>query len=137
MLCGNTDVTGPNRSRSEAYISEKCLDMQKGKTEKKRSLISNENNVKKKDGMARSSCPLLSSKDAVATLALHMLAEPSDIEDLAAMGQETHTCAYYASRVSNQILYCYRLLLVLENGLMKLPYIVGVVSCGRGSCYTI
>ena len=99
MLCGNADVTGPNRSRSEAFISEKCLDMQKGIKEKAEKGRSDEPSSNTKGGKG-SSCPLLSSKEAVATLALHTLAEPSDIEDLAAMGQATQTCAYYASRVS-------------------------------------
>ena len=45
MLCANIDVTGPNRTRSEAYISEKCLDMQKDVREEKNSLATVENGV--------------------------------------------------------------------------------------------
>ena len=99
MLCGNTEVTGYNRTRSEAFISEACLDMQKGVIEKNAVITLDEQSSKTID-KKRSTCPLLSSKEAVATLAMHVLAKPSDIEDLAAMGYETKTCAYYASRVS-------------------------------------
>jgi chromosome transmission fidelity protein 1 len=80
VLCGNTELRRklPN---SEAAISEACLDLQKSKT---------------------ISCPLLASREATSTLALHMLAQPCDIEDAARLGEASHTCAYYASRVSTQ-----------------------------------
>jgi chromosome transmission fidelity protein 1 len=80
VLCGNTELRRklPN---SEAAISEACLDLQKSKT---------------------TSCPLLASREATSTLALHMLAQPCDIEDAARLGEASHTCAYYASRVSTQ-----------------------------------
>lgn len=76
VLCGNTSV---NRSgRSEQAINEMCLDLKKDKT---------------------SSCPLLTSTEGIAALALHTLAQPSDIEDAAALGEASHACSYYASRV--------------------------------------
>jgi chromosome transmission fidelity protein 1 len=76
VLCGNTSV---NRSgRSEQAINDMCLDLKKDKT---------------------SSCPLLTSTEAIAALGLHTLAQPSDIEDAAALGEASHACSYYASRV--------------------------------------
>lgn len=76
VLCGNSDVNRPGRS--EQAVNDACLDLQKDK---------------------QSSCPLLASKDGLATLALHTLAQPSDIEDAAGLGKASHCCAYYASRV--------------------------------------
>jgi len=78
LLCGNTDVTGPSKNRSESIITEKCLDMQKGRSSTK-------------------PCSLL-NKNAIPTLALHMLAQPSDIEDLAGLGNSSKLCAYYGVR---------------------------------------
>lgn len=78
ILCGNTEMRR-KVGKSEAAISEACLDLQKSKS---------------------SSCPLLASREATSTLALHLLAQPSDIEDAARLGEASHTCAYYASRVS-------------------------------------
>jgi hypothetical protein len=76
VLCGNTTVNRPGRS--EQAVNDSCLDLKKDK---------------------QNSCPLLSSPEGVATLALHTLAQPSDIEDAAGLGQASHACAYYASRV--------------------------------------
>ena len=129
MLCGNTEVTGPNRIRSEAYISEKCLDMQKGVSKKKETLVSDDKSLKKRDGKG-SSCPLLSSKEAVSTLALHMLAEPSDIEDLATIGQATHTCAYYASRVRHDIVVSVSVYCTRKCSQLLFETSSGVFSCG-------
>lgn len=78
ILCGNTEMRR-KVGKSESAISEACLDLQKDKN---------------------CGCPLLASREATATLALHMLAQPSDIEDAARLGEASHTCAYYASRVS-------------------------------------
>lgn len=75
VLCGNATIN--KKGRSEASISEACLDLQKEKNK---------------------CCPLKISKEAISTLALHMVACPSDIEDSARLGQASHTCAYYASR---------------------------------------
>uniref|UniRef100_A0A7S3QEP4 Helicase ATP-binding domain-containing protein n=1 Tax=Chaetoceros debilis TaxID=122233 RepID=A0A7S3QEP4_9STRA len=83
LLCGNREVTesrSGGRKRSEAIITEKCLDIQKS---------------------SKLSCPLLTKDDyAIPTLSMHMLAEPSDIEDLAGLGEASKTCSYYASRES-------------------------------------
>ncbi|GAX13430.1 chromosome transmission fidelity protein 1 [Fistulifera solaris] len=82
-LCGNTQLN----HKPEAALTEACLDLQKGSTaETKRS--------------STSGCPLLSSRDAVETLALHTLVHPTDIEEAAHMGATVDTCAYYASRVA-------------------------------------
>jgi len=78
ILCGNTELRRKVK-KSESAISEACLDLQKNKS---------------------NACPLLASREATSTLALHMLAQPSDIEDAARLGEASHTCAYYASRVS-------------------------------------
>jgi chromosome transmission fidelity protein 1 len=79
VLCGNSSVNRPGRS--EQSINDACLDLKKDK---------------------KSSCPLLSSNEGLSTLALHTLAQPSDIEDAAALGEASHACAYYASRVSGR-----------------------------------
>lgn len=93
VLCSNEKVLykGGNKSkgrRSEAEITEICLDMQKSKS------IDASNDKAKKS----SKCPLLESSDAVSTLAMHSLVRPSDIEDVAALGKAGNTCSYYASR---------------------------------------
>ena len=118
LLCGNTDVSGGKKmKRSEAMITEKCLDLQKGLVTTattttddntighvSSSTANNDIDEKKKRKKSikgkKTSCPLLSSKEAISTLSLHMLAKPSDIEDLVSLGQKSQTCAYYASRVS-------------------------------------
>lgn len=106
MLCGNTDVTGEKKNRSEAMITEKCLDLQKGLIDKSKEATANDKNQsdnvkkRKKAKNSKNACPLMSSKEAISTLALHMLAKPSDIEDLVGLGEKSQTCAYYASRVS-------------------------------------
>lgn len=83
VLCGNSSVNRPGRS--EQSINDACLDLKKDKT---------------------SSCPLLSSNEGLATLSLHTLAQPSDIEDAAALGEASHACSYYASRVSDADSLC-------------------------------
>lgn len=72
-LCGNSALAG----KSEAIVNETCLDLQKG-----------------------TGCPLLACRPAVSTLALHALAQPTDIEEAAELGTSTQTCAYYASRAA-------------------------------------
>ncbi len=88
LLCNNHDVTNGGKS-GEAMITERCLDIQKG--------------VKDPSTQKKSSCPLL-KKDILPTLTLHMLAQPSDIEDMASLGEASKTCSYYASRVSTKAL---------------------------------
>jgi len=110
LLCGNKEVLGikSNEGRglshkSEAKITEHCLDLQKGISSTKANTQDLNLNKRKRTSMNKSNvkgCPLLSSRDAVSALAVHMLAEPSDIEDLAQLGSASHSCSYYATRES-------------------------------------
>lgn len=60
-------------------MTEACLDLQQHKTQ---------------------SCPLKNNAAAIETLAWHMLAQPTDIEETARLGTESHACGYYASRTA-------------------------------------
>jgi len=102
LLCGNKDVLGP-KHRSEKLITEKCLDLQKGKSGKSTAVTPTAGDKRKStksDAASTSGCPLLSSREAVSSLAVHVLARPSDIEDIGSLGKASHACAYYASRGS-------------------------------------
>ena len=110
LLCGNKDVLGP-KHRSEKIITERCLDLQKGKksgSSRSGSAVSKAGEKRKIGDSSSSSvtststsgCPLLSSREAVSALAVHVLARPSDIEDIGSLGKASHACAYYASRGS-------------------------------------
>lgn len=100
LLCGNDDVLYSSRSgrrngrRSEAEITEMCLDMQKNKRDVGAKRTS-EGHAKSKKAKG---CPYLASSEAVSTLAMHSLVRPSDIEDVANLGKASHSCSYYASR---------------------------------------
>ncbi|GFH57737.1 hypothetical protein CTEN210_14213 [Chaetoceros tenuissimus] len=109
LLCGNPDVTGSSDKRSEKMITEKCLDLQKVKVQS-----SSEGKSREKSKCA---CPLL-DKDLVPVLAMHMLAKPSDIEDLAALGRKSRVCSYYASR---EALKAAEVVLVPYNTLLSKP----------------
>lgn len=112
---------------NEAWITEQCLDLKKGVTSNasaprgvvqindknynhmkqrtagdKRKMISTlTTNKGETPSTSTVGCPLLRhQEEAVATLGLHFLAMPSDIEDEALLGKSSHTCAYYATRVS-------------------------------------
>ena len=97
VLCSNDDVLYSSsrdkaRSRrSEAEVTEICLDMQKSKSGSGKD--SEKGRVK-----VSSKCPLLESSDAVSTLAMHSLVQPSDIEDVVGLGKVSRVCSYYASR---------------------------------------
>ncbi|GKZ00650.1 hypothetical protein MPSEU_001017200 [Mayamaea pseudoterrestris] len=75
-LCGNKDLL--SKYKIESAINDACLDLKKSSS---------------------SSCPLLAN-GAVDTLALHLLAQPTDIEEAASIGSKVQTCAYYASRAA-------------------------------------
>lgn len=109
LLCGNPDVTGSSDKRSERMITEKCLDLQKGK-------VSSSPEGKSRE-KSKCACPLL-EKDLVPVLAMHMLAKPSDIEDLAALGKKSRVCSYYASR---EALKAAEVVLVPYNTLLSKP----------------
>ena len=84
-LCGNATV---KRLGTEHAINEACLDLQQGSK-----------GTKKRKEKGSCGCPLLAARDtALPTLALQMQAAPLDIEEVATIGMQTQTCAYYASR---------------------------------------
>jgi chromosome transmission fidelity protein 1 len=45
-------------------------------------------------------CPYYVNSETIATLALHSLTEPTDVEDMAKLGITSKTCAYYATRLA-------------------------------------
>jgi chromosome transmission fidelity protein 1 len=92
-LCGNHDV----RNKNEMQINDACLDLQKSKSKSFAASL-NTRDCPEKD--VSNTCPLLSSINAVETLALYNIAHPTDIEEAARIGDLTQTCSYYASRVS-------------------------------------
>jgi Rad3-related DNA helicase len=109
-LCGNMELA----TKSERVVNETCLDWQKnGKsssksTSKSSAATAAEPKSKKRHSQSSSTstsasssgcgCPLLSSRAAVEALALQLLAHPTDIEEAAALGKASRTCAYYATR---------------------------------------
>ena len=101
LLCGNHALK--KQHPTESSLTEACLDMKQGTSTKKASAGTVA--PKKRSHAPKKSksggCPLLESKEAVATLGLHLLTTPSDIEDSALLGSASRTCAYYASRVSS------------------------------------
>lgn len=127
LLCGNVNVVGSNRNASEAVITEKCLDMQKGISS---SNVDGKTNKKDKN---QKSCPLL-VKDFIPVLALHMLAHPSDIEDLAVLGEKGHACSYYATRESLQAA---QVVVVPYNTLLSKPARDAVGLCLKRSLVII
>jgi len=90
QLCGNIEVLGPSY-RSEAAVTERCLDI----TKKANS------NSKSKINQNGGGCPLKTSREGISSLSLQILANPSDIEDIRNLGKSSHACAYYATRVSS------------------------------------
>jgi hypothetical protein len=97
VLCSNENVLyHPSKDktkgrRNESEITEICLDMQKSQGGKDTEKDGSKSKITSK-------CPLLESSDAVSTLALHSLVQPTDIEDMASLGKASHVCSYYASR---------------------------------------
>ena len=91
-LCGHLSKSG----LSESTVTEKCLDMQKGKSSKS---TGEENKKRSRLTVQSGGCPLY-DRAAVDELSLHLLAQPTDIEEAARLGQTTNTCAYYASRTA-------------------------------------
>jgi chromosome transmission fidelity protein 1 len=97
-LCGHLSHT----SLSESVITEKCLDMQKNKTGSPSSstkIDSNKRSRSTNKSVGTGGCPLY-DRTAVDTLALNLLAQPTDIEEASRLGSTTKTCAYYASRTA-------------------------------------
>ncbi len=101
LLCSNEHVLYSSKSnkmqirRGEAEITEMCLDMQKSKTAPESNHQGAENATRTS---RKSSCPYMSSSEAISTLALHSLVRPSDVEDMARLGKASGSCSYFASR---------------------------------------
>ena len=91
-LCGHLSKSG----LSEATVTEKCLDMQKERGSK---AASGTNKKRSRSTVNTAGCPLY-DRVAVDELSLHLLSQPTDIEEAARLGQTTNTCAYYASRTA-------------------------------------
>lgn len=90
LLCGNTALK--KKHPTEGSLTEACLDLKQGTT------TTSSSSPGKKRSKGKCGCPFLESKEATATLGLHLLTTPSDIEDIAQLGMASRTCAYYASR---------------------------------------
>jgi chromosome transmission fidelity protein 1 len=94
-LCGNAAVRQP--FTGEKQITEACLDLQKGISSSPKSpadeaagVVHTTDRIK---GTKRSSggCPLLASHEAIDTLALNLLVQPTDIEEAASLGSASQT----------------------------------------------
>ncbi|KAG7348921.1 DEAD/DEAH box helicase domain protein [Nitzschia inconspicua] len=64
------------RYTSDTQLTEACLELRK----------------------SSSKCPHYLNQETIATLALHSLTEPTDVEEMASLGSSSKTCAYYATR---------------------------------------
>jgi chromosome transmission fidelity protein 1 len=77
-LCGH--FAAPHQAKkkyaSDAQLTEACLELRKSSAK----------------------CPHYLNQETIATLALHSLTEPTDVEDMAHLGASSKTCAYYATR---------------------------------------
>ena len=114
-LCGNTALR--RKHKEERDLNDACLDLQKGSSGSKR-----------KDKGSSGGCPLLASRDAVATLSLHTLTEPTDIEEAAAMGD----LIYWPRMIIHVRIICYEafisvgevILLIRSNGLSYISSLI-------------
>ncbi|CAJ1946013.1 unnamed protein product [Cylindrotheca closterium] len=108
-MCGYLTSSG-NRgfAKRESDLTEACLELRQSK---KRSTNS----------VSSCACPHY-HPDAIATLALHALAHPTDVEDWREMGKATQTCSYYASRQA-----------LVHADLVVLPYSLLVAKETRDS----
>ena len=129
LLCGNHSLK--KLHPTESSLTEACLDLKDGTSSSSSSSSSSGTTKSAAAGTVQTKkrslsgggvgggggtmthsksnksggCPLLESKEAVATLGLHLLTTPSDIEDAGRLGTASRTCAYYASRVSSTLVY--------------------------------
>jgi chromosome transmission fidelity protein 1 len=87
-LCGylQGSSSSSSSSTSDANMTDQCLELRKSKKRP----AANTNG----SGCA---CPYY-QPSSIATLALHSLTEPTDLEEMATLGKSSQTCAYYASR---------------------------------------
>ena len=79
-----------NNDQNNNNLTEKCLDLRHTKKRKQK-------NQTGATTTTTGGCPWY-QPSSIATLALHSLTEPTDIETLSELSQTTQTCAYYASR---------------------------------------
>ncbi|XP_028287261.1 ATP-dependent DNA helicase DDX11 [Parambassis ranga] len=91
-LCINDEV---RRLGSIQRINDRCMEMQKNKHEKQH----HEEGVKRKRGAAKSVCPY-NKASALQQMRDGVLGSVHDIEQLLKLGRETHSCPYYATRIS-------------------------------------
>eukprot|EP00980_Cylindrotheca_fusiformis_P022660 scaffold9544_cov97-Cylindrotheca_fusiformis.AAC.3 len=86
-LCGYYAAAASSSSSSntisESNLTEQCMELRQSK--------------KRTTSSSSCGCPFY-QPDAIATLALHALAEPTDLKDWKELGKSTQTCSYYASR---------------------------------------
>ncbi|KAI4824927.1 hypothetical protein KUCAC02_020640 [Chaenocephalus aceratus] len=90
-LCINDEV---RRLGSSQRINDRCLEMQKNKHDKHQ-----EEGVKRKRGPAKSVCPY-NKATALQQMRDDVLGKVHDIEQMLKLGRETHSCPYYATRLS-------------------------------------
>ncbi|XP_077453402.1 ATP-dependent DNA helicase DDX11 [Stigmatopora argus] len=91
-LCVNEEV---RRLGSLQRINERCIEMQKKKQEKPH----HEEGAKRKRGPAKSVCPY-NKASALQQMSDQLLGSILDIEQLLKLGQESHSCPYYATRIA-------------------------------------
>jgi len=95
LLCVNPEV---KHLPSDAQINDRCQDLLDKKQKKKEKLAKEDNKKKRnKDKKGTSGCPFLNqaSQDLFKD---QVLATARDIEELAKLGEDSETCAYYGSR---------------------------------------
>ena len=85
-----TTTTTTTTPWNDASLDEQCLELRQSK---KRPTAGGGGSTTK------CGCPHYHAP-SIATLALHSLTEPTDLEELAKLGQSSHTCAYYAARTA-------------------------------------
>ncbi|KAM4572841.1 ATP-dependent DNA helicase DDX11 [Odontesthes bonariensis] len=91
-LCINEEV---RRLGSIQRINDRCMEMQKNKHEKQH----HEEGAKRKRGPEKSVCPY-NKASALQQMRDEVLGTVHDIEQLLKVGKETHSCPYYATRLS-------------------------------------
>ncbi|XP_077196078.1 ATP-dependent DNA helicase DDX11 isoform X2 [Paroedura picta] len=92
-LCVNEEV---RRLGAVQLINDRCMEMQKKKSEKK---SVEEEAERKKRRVGQAACPFY-SYEHMQFLRDEVLVEVKDIEELVALGKETKACPYYGSRLA-------------------------------------
>ena len=93
-LCGQFAAGASNNSSklvSERTMTELCLDMQKSK---KRSSSGDSSS-----SSGCGTCPYY-DQESIQTLGMHLLTQPTDIEEAGRLGAASKTCAYYSTRAA-------------------------------------